>query len=213
MSKSIIFTGAEPPKALPQDLYEPGDFVIAADSGYDSARKLGFKVDLAIGDFDSTALFEEIKKIGFEQHDRDKDESDTCLALQRATELTGNSYVLIGGGGGRLDHLFATYSLFDQFGPPLRWYTAKEICYLVSDCQRFDDLESGMTVSFFPAKLTGSSMVQACQLRWPLQNYELSFNSISLSNRTTGKTLDVSTQGGDIFVSFPVADGGIKMIP
>jgi thiamine pyrophosphokinase len=213
MSKSIIFTGAKPPKSLPKNLYEAGDVVIAADSGFDAAKKLGFPVDLAIGDFDSTRLLKEIKEIRFEQHSTEKDESDTFLAIARGIEMAGDTYVLVGGGGGRLDHLLATYSLFDRFGPPLVWYTAYETCFLVSDYKKFNDLSKDMTVSFFPTSLSGSAVVEAKQLKWPLCEYPLSFATISLSNCTTSTFLDVTVKGGRIFVSFPVAGGRVKMIP
>jgi thiamine pyrophosphokinase len=213
MSKSIIFTGAKPPKSLPKNLYETGDIVIAADSGFDSARKLGFTVDLAIGDFDSTNCYEEIKGIRHEQHSRDKDESDTFLAIGRGIEMAGDTYVLVGGGGGRLDHLLATYSLFDRFGPPLVWYTAYETCYRVVRHQRFEGFAEGQTVSFFPASLNGFSLVEARQLQWPLIEYPLSFNTISLSNRMTETNLEVFAEGGVIFVSFPVVGCRVKMLP
>ena len=213
MSKSIIFTGAKYPKSLPKNLYEDGDVVIAADSGFDAAKKLGFAVDLAIGDFDSTRYMKEIKEIRFEQHSTEKDESDTFLAIDRGIEMAGDTYILVGGGGRRLDHLLATYSLFDRFGPPAAWYTAYETCFLVSGNRRFDSLEKDMTVSFFPASLSGSAVVDAPQLKWPLVDYPLSFATISLSNCTTSTFLDVKVRGGSIFVSFPVAGGRAKMLP
>lgn len=213
MSKSIIFTGSNPPVKLPPDLIGPDDVVIAADSGYDSARMFGVSVDLAVGDFDSTRYGREIETVRHERHSRDKDESDTFLAIARGVEMAGNDYVLVGGGGGRTDHLLALYSLFDRFGPPVSWHTACEDSYLVKGQRRFHGLEEGSTVSFFPARLTGSAIVDAGPLRWPLDGYPLSFGTISLSNRTLDSVLEVRAEGVEVFVSFPVAGECVKVIP
>jgi thiamine pyrophosphokinase len=213
MSKSIIFTGSNPPLSLPQGLIQDGDVVIAADSGYDAARCLGVPVDLAVGDFDSTEFAGEIEAIRHERHRRDKDESDTFLAISRGMAMAGPDYALVGGGGGRVDHLLALYSLFDRFGPPVSWHTAYEDSYLVRGHRVFEGIEAGATVSFFPARLTGSAIVDAVPLRWPLCEYPLSFSTISLSNRTMGDTLEVRADGVELFVCFPVAGAGTKMLP
>lgn len=207
MSKAIIYTGGGAPSTLPGNLMSPGDFVIAADSGYDVARHLGMKVDLCIGDFDSTSFFHEIQGGRYEQSAKDKDESDTELAIQRAIGLGYKEYVLIGGGGHRLDHLLSTYSLFDLYAPPKLWLTAYESMHLVTGYQRFEPNESGLTVSFMPGTLSSSVVVTAKQLQWPLESFPLSISNVSLSNRTTDVFLDVFVkQSGRIFVSFPVAD-------
>lgn len=119
MSKAIIYTGGGAPASIPFGLVQKGDYVIAADSGYDTARKLGTHVDLCVGDFDSTSLSNEIQNRVHERSLRDKDESDTELAIKKAISMGYDSYCLVGGGGFRMDHLFATFSLFDRFGPPI----------------------------------------------------------------------------------------------
>ena len=106
-----------------------------------------------------------------------------------------------------MDHLFATFSLFEQYGPPELWYTAYEMVHLVRGYHRFESLKAGRQVSFFPASFSRDAYITAKQLQWPLENYRLSMDSLSLSNRTTDSFLDVfAKQGGLLFVSFPVAD-------
>ncbi len=207
MSKAIIFTGGGAPSQLPPDLLQQGDMVIAADSGYETAKALGFSVDVCLGDFDSTRLFREIQMIPYERSLADKDESDTELALRKSFSQGLSNYVLVGGGGFRMDHLFSTYSLFDQYSPPLIWYTAYETLILVGTYHRFEHLKPPQTVSFLPASFTKEVRVTAKQLRWPLSHYALTMDSISLSNRAEDVVLDVFCSGeGKLFVSFPVAD-------
>ncbi|MBG0766188.1 thiamine diphosphokinase [Sphaerochaeta halotolerans] len=207
MSKAIIFTGGGAPSRLPDDLLETGDMVIAADSGYEAAKALGIPVSLCLGDFDSTRLFSEIRHLNHEKSLSDKDESDTELALRKASSLGFSNYILVGGGGFRMDHLFSTYSLFDQYGPPSAWYTTYESLFLVGTFHRFEILNPPQTVSFIPASFTKEVRVTAKQLQWPLSHYALSMATISLSNRAESPVLDVFTSGeGKLFVCFPVAD-------
>ena len=206
MSKAIIFTGGGAPLSLPNDLTEEGDCIIAADSGYDTANQLGYRVDLAIGDFDSTKLFAEIETLQHKKSSIDKDESDTELAIREAFSLGFDQYILIGGGGYRMDHLFASYALFSRLSPPLWWYTTYETMKLVRSYERFSKVSIGQTVSFLPIDFSNDVQVTAENLAWPLKNYQLSMQTISLSNRVVATPLDVFvSEGKALFVSFPVA--------
>ncbi len=206
MSKAIIFTGGGAPCELPVKLQDPEDIVIAADSGYEVAKALGYKVDLCLGDFDSTTMISEIQNLKHETSSRDKDDSDTALALRKAKALGFSSYILIGGGGFRMDHLFSTFSLFETFGPPVAWFTAYEHLYLVPNDYTFEHVTDSATVSFFPSTMCGKVQVTAKQLQWPLVDYPLTMANLSLSNRVVGTTLNVHVTGDALFVCFPVAD-------
>lgn len=107
----VVFTGGERPTldafdGVPRDAY-----VIAADSGLHHALELGWPVHLAIGDFDSVdvGLLARAESRGtiVEAHPEAKDHTDLELALRRARELGARRVIVLGGGGGRLDHLLA----------------------------------------------------------------------------------------------------------
>jgi len=207
MSKAIIFTGGNAPSSLPASLKENMDFVIAADSGYDTAKKLGFPVALCIGDFDSTKFSKEIQQQQHEQVPCDKDESDTELAIKKVLQLGFTSYVLVGGGGRRLDHLLHTFARFSLYPPPKEWYTGYETLVLVEGSHRFEGLGKDQVVSFLPSSLSSTVVVDAFALKWPLVDYQLSIGTLSLSNRTTKSYLDVRVKHDQtMYVSFPVAD-------
>lgn len=205
MSKAIIFTGGGGPESLPDDLIGVGDYLIAADSGFDKARALGVSVHYVIGDFDSTQFVQEALLLDHERHSSEKEHSDTFLAIEKALKHTVEGYVLVGGGGYRLDHLLQTYSLFSHFGPPKLWFTRYETNTLVPSYKRFSPLCGGETVSLYPATLEGKARVTAKELRWPLASFPMSFSSFSLSNRCLEEHLEVHVEGDPIFVSFPVA--------
>ena len=90
-------------------------FVIAADGGADHALALDQRIDLAVGDFDSISAggLAELERRGVrvERHPVDKDATDLELALDAAAALRPRRIVVVGGAGGRLDHLLGELSL------------------------------------------------------------------------------------------------------
>ncbi|WP_130649081.1 thiamine diphosphokinase [Egicoccus halophilus] len=84
-------------------------FVIAADSGLHLARDHGLPVHLLVGDLDSVdaAQLAAIRADGVpvQQHPVDKDRTDLAIALDVAVGLAPARVTLLGGHGGRLDHL------------------------------------------------------------------------------------------------------------
>jgi thiamine pyrophosphokinase len=105
----VVVAGGDPPApgaaaGLPADAY-----VIAADSGLDFAADLGLRVDLVVGDLDSVSdeALAAAKAAGttIEQHPAAKDQTDLELALDRALDRRPDNIVVIGGAGGRFDHV------------------------------------------------------------------------------------------------------------
>jgi thiamine pyrophosphokinase len=91
------------------------DVVIAADSGLDLARLLGLGVDVVVGDLDSVTptglAWARDTGIPIEKASPDKDETDLELAVARATAGGAHRIVMLGGAGGRLDHLLANVAV------------------------------------------------------------------------------------------------------
>lgn len=89
------------------------DLVVAADSGYSLAERLGLDVDLLVGDLDSLSVDgqdrAEAAGVRVERHPAAKDATDLALALAAAVDGTddGDLLVVVGGSGGRLDHALA----------------------------------------------------------------------------------------------------------
>ncbi|HEX4818906.1 MAG TPA: thiamine diphosphokinase [Acidimicrobiales bacterium] len=89
--------------------------VIGADSGIDFAHTLELKVDVAIGDMDSVSAAglerAETEGARIERHPAEKDQTDLELALHAARDAGATDLLVIGVGGGRLDHLLANVLL------------------------------------------------------------------------------------------------------
>jgi len=63
----------------------------------------------------------------------DKDYTDTELALNLLWEKECEEVFIIGGGGGRIEHLFAIRSLFEREKSPDRWFTKNEDIYCLKN--------------------------------------------------------------------------------
>lgn len=105
---TVVVFGAGPDPAGVV-LVPPGALIVAADGGSEHALRLGLAVDIAVGDFDSispvglAAL--ERAEARVERHPRAKDATDLELALAAALRLEPGRILVVGGAGGRLDHL------------------------------------------------------------------------------------------------------------
>ena len=89
----------------------PGDYVIAADRGYDSLMAYGVTPDLVVGDFDSLGYTPQHPNVT--QLPAEKDDTDMVFALRRGLELGYRRFVLLGGLGGRLEHTLGNLQLLD----------------------------------------------------------------------------------------------------
>lgn len=115
--KVCIFTGGQIYEALLEKLCVKDSFVIAADSGYNNARKMSIKPDILLGDLDS------IDKTELKAHELDeiekiivpsiKDDTDTQLAVDTAIARKADEIVIVGGLGGRIDHTLSTVFLLE----------------------------------------------------------------------------------------------------
>lgn len=110
----VILTGGDPASPALADRLPADAYVIAADSGLANATALGLHVDLVVGDFDSVepAVLDAAVAAGaaVERHPPAKDRTDLAIALDAAARHVAEAdarFTVVGGHGGRLDHLLA----------------------------------------------------------------------------------------------------------
>ena len=94
----MLTGGPEPPIRVE---VPAGATVIAADSG----AELGGPIDLLVGDLDSISAQTLAGIEHVERHPSEKDATDLELALRAALRLEPERILVVGGAGGRLDHL------------------------------------------------------------------------------------------------------------
>ncbi len=184
-------------------LYRDSDLVIAADSGLDTASAIGWKADWFVGDGDSLrrrSLLDDISKDRVLLYAREKDHSDTELAIDLARSQGATAITIVGGGGGRFDHIVALLSLFHRPNPPSSWWTDRCEVALIDDKLERHDLR-GNIVSFFPVGRERCSM-KSRGLQWELDGISWEAGEGSgLSNRVVGHTLSIAMITGKLIMA------------
>jgi thiamine pyrophosphokinase len=203
----IIFTGGLGPSAqITRRLIEKQDALfIAADSGLEAAEEAGVKPDWIIGDMDSLKDLSSLNAYPPEcviRHGREKDFTDTELAFSLAVEKGYNEIWIIGGGGGRTDHLFAIRSLFERDVFPCRWITDAEDIRCI-DAISNEELgirnEKMSPVSVFPLGL-GPWEAKSSGLKWPLEGLPWERGFFGLSNVAVDGDFSIIAKKGRFMV-------------
>lgn len=115
--KALIISGGNPPSLQLLKTEMQGDFIlICADSGADCLYTYGMVPNYLIGDFDSITkevldFFMFNKSCIVEQYPKDKDFTDTYLALNKALDLGADEIIFLGCTGSRIDHLLGNLGM------------------------------------------------------------------------------------------------------
>ena len=103
---TLVVAGGDAPRsgrAIP-----PHTTVIAADGGLDHVYALGLRPDLLVGDLDSVSAAAlaraRAEGVAIDHHATAKDETDLELALHHACARGATRALVLGAGGGRVDH-------------------------------------------------------------------------------------------------------------
>jgi len=198
----VVLAGGPPPPVRWKGVLRAAALVVAADRGVRHAIALGLRVDVAVGDFDSISAdeLEAVRSAGglIERHPPDKDTTDLELALAVALRFAPSRILVVGGAGGRLDHLFGELSVLAADG-----YAAVEVDALLGRARvhvvRGERLlvgRPGETISLFA--MHGSALgVSTEGLRYPLRGDTLEPGSgRGISNVFTGTEAHIAVRDG-----------------
>ncbi len=205
MRKCFLFIGGDGPSGNRLPEYPgSGDIVIAADSGVDLAARFSVDLDFAVGDFDSIrdrSLLDALETGHVITYDRDKEYTDTEIAIMKARELGCGELVLVGGGGGRADHLLALFSLFEREQAPDRWYASFGAAYHIFREGSYE-FACGTTVSFFPL---GNQVCRpwSCGLKWELEGLAWGRGSFGISNEVKKMHFQIGVHTGKMIMIVP----------
>jgi thiamine pyrophosphokinase len=186
----------------------PDPTVIAADAGVGHALDLGWRIDVAVGDFDSLApdLVDRLDDLAGEvqRHPTDKDATDLDLALAHAVASAPARVLVTGVEGGRPDHALANLLLVasERFAAldievvlerGRAWVVRDELC---------GALPGGSVVSLVP--LHGAATASITGVRWPLHRHRLEPGTThGISNETTGGPFRVDVDDGVVLCIAP----------
>ena len=175
--------------------------VICADSGLDLARRLGLSPDWVVGDMDSLrnpGLLRRLPPHRVRRAAVEKDKSDTEMGLDLAWELGAASICIVGGEGGRLDHIVALLRLFDRRPAPDRWIGRHSEVIAVHDHLALRG-RVGETISLFPTG-DGPWRAESHGLHWQLNGLRWRRGDYGLSNRVTGSPAEIVVFEGDFIL-------------
>ena len=174
------------------------DRVYAADSGFDWCQSNDVYVNVLVGDMDSikTENTQAVDRVY--RFPRAKDYTDTELAIHRARTDGATHITLIGGGGGRLDHVIALLYLFSRPTAPQTWITDSDYVEYVTSVWNVE-LPVNTRISIFPvgqpcAKLSSNG------LHWNLDGLNWNMGDIGISNYNDSRAVNITVHSGSIIV-------------
>ena len=200
--KAFIYTGGNVDASGITEHPKVDDLCIAADQGYKTAKLLGERIDVAVGDFDSypDGLPDGIEII---TAPAEKDFTDTQMALKEALSRGADDIVFVGGLGGRLDHALSNISLLAEL------WKLRVHAVITDGTSRVRYLDSSSTLiarSHFKylsiiavsEKLKGVS-VEGC--KYPLDNATLyRSHQYAVSNEIEGNCALISIRNGACYI-------------
>lgn len=199
------------PRVLADDVAMADAVIVAADSGLDLARRLGIVPTLVVGDLDSVTddALRWARGLGIEVRSfpPDKDETDLDLALAAVVAAGVDRVIVLGGAGGRLDHLLGNIGAIGRLGgelPVEAWLGAEYFAVVTSSWSA--ELPAAAIVSVLP--LGGPVVVSEAGVRWPLDRHRLPLGSTQgISNEAvaTDGPVRITVHEGCALVVVPTA--------
>ena len=112
---ALIIAGGSRPDPLVVNAVPTVAFSVAVDGGADNARAVGIEIDALVGDMDSISqdclAAAKAAGVDIDEHPQAKDETDLELGFRRALAESPDKIVVIGIGGGRVDHQLANVAV------------------------------------------------------------------------------------------------------
>ena len=201
--RAFIYTGGtvriesitEHPKA--------DDLCIAADQGYHTAKALGERIDLLLGDFDSIGSVPGDEGMEIQRVPAEKDYTDTQLAVEIALERGADEIIIIGGLSGRLDHTLSTLAILEDLN-------ARGVyCTLTDGQNRARYMKSTSTlIARSPYKylslIAADEVVKGVDIegcKYPLKKATLRrSHQFAVSNEITGNVAFIAVKKGGVYI-------------
>jgi len=177
------------------------DLLIAADGGIRYLAGMGLKPDVVIGDMDSVSenQLNEVEETGRITFPRDKDRSDTELAVQWAIEQGAERILLLGAWGGRADHTIGNMALLMRFPGVLElWDEGFLVLALTAGQHLTIHTSAGAHVSMF--SFDENLRVKTTGLKYNLNNEHLKYATHGLSNAAVSDACSVAVTRGMIIL-------------
>jgi len=205
--KVIIISGGSPPskELLIKEISE-NTFLIGADSGANCLYFYNIKPDLLVGDFDS---IDEIVMDYFTKNNceidvysKEKDFTDTEIAVKKALNMKPSEIVLLGCTGGRVDHLLGNIGLLKvclEEGVNACIKDGNNVIRLINSSTSLKgNLGDIFSVQSYCDEIIGLTIEGA---KYPLNNYNLKIGQgISISNEFKENKVRIKFKSGTLMI-------------
>lgn len=138
--------------------------------------------------------------------DREKDETDTEIGLRILHERGVTDVTIVGGGGGRLDHLLGVVILFERELRPKRWITSGDEVVEIDGEESFENMK-GVLCSFFPVGEMPATMLSS-GLKWPLDGLVWKRGNAGVSNLGSSDRVTIKMLSGRLIMVRSLRDSG-----
>ena len=180
-----------------------GDLCIAADGGYQNAKKLGHPVHVAVGDFDSFPKERVDDGIEIIELPAEKDLTDSQVCIETAIARGADEIILIGGLSGRLDHTMSVLAVLEDLN-------ARHIHALATNGQNRARFLRDNSTLIARSKFRYLSLIAADPVvkgvtlegcKYPLKKARLSRrNQYAISNELTGNCALIDVRRGGVWI-------------
>jgi thiamine pyrophosphokinase len=148
--------------------------IFCADGGLYHADKLGVVPIRILGDFDSVDenILEKYKKLNItiDKFSKEKDKTDGEIILDYVSMLNYDKIYVVGGTGGRTDHLLTNLNLIFKYKNVI-FLNEYEIIFKIDNFYLLNGYKSS-TVSFIPFSENVENL-SLIGFKYPLKNYDL----------------------------------------
>jgi len=206
MKRVAIVLNGEPPEGYLVKKFKESnyDYVITADGAYDFCEENDIKVDVVVGDFDSTKMsrLEIEKKTNVLSFPKEKDNTDGELSVELALSLSPLSIDIYGAGGKREDHFIGNLNLLHRIakeGINVVMINNKSYVYMTKKKLELNDV-LGLTISLIP--YTDCAYIDNTEgLAYPLNNFELlKTSTLGISNIAKENKVKIRIRQGFLMV-------------
>lgn len=205
MKRAVIIAGGEINDAgikFYKDVIERADYIAAVDSGADFAGRNGIMPDIIVGDMDSISkeMLEYYKKFEVEMaiYPVEKDLCDGEIAIQIVKSRGYDIIDIIGGLGGRSDHMLGNIFMLDKY-ENIRIISEKESLESVTGYRSYEGIK-GKTVSIL--SLSYESKIKYIKgMKYCVDNISLKRgDTTGISNIAESEKAEIEVESGKIIV-------------
>ena len=201
--RAFIYTGGAVRTEFITEHPKADDLTIAADSGYHTARALGERIDILLGDFDSIGDMPRDEGMEIRRVPAEKDYTDTQLAVEIALDKGAEDIIMIGGLSGRLDHTLSTLAILEDLH-------GRGVYATLTDGQsRARYLKSSSTLIArshykYLSLIAADDIVKGVDIegcKYPLKKATLHRrNQFAVSNEITGNVAFIAVKKGGVYI-------------